>query len=270
MNWSDEHYVKVYTRETPNWAMLPWQSRALFLLILKKADKAGLIDLGKDHLRSLAAYLAVPIDFAEPGLAGLLAAGTCELRDGVLITPKFLEAQEARKTKIAASREFRDRARDEARAGKRLKQLEPTESPRNGASHVGTLQPDPSPTPAQPEKLAGKKPPAPRPPDPRHAPLVKALVEACPGYAFDGRDAAAVTKLLAKADAGGEPANAPGEVLARWRRALARSDYPKVRTLSELATHWAHFAADSPKRPATQGPCDPSTMHHTEGRIHDF
>lgn len=73
--------------------------------------------------------------------------------------------------------------------------------------------------------------------DPRHAPLVAALVEACPGYAFDGgRDAAAVKKLLSLAE--------PEEVLRRWRRALTLEEYPKVRAIHELATHWNHFAGN--------------------------
>lgn len=80
-------------------------------------------------------------------------------------------------------------------------------------------------------------------PDPRHAPLVKALVDAFPGYAFDGgRDAKAVSDLLER--------GAPTEVEARWRRALAHSGFPKVRTLSELRQHWNHFGPDPAAAPA--------------------
>ncbi len=79
-----------------------------------------------------------------------------------------------------------------------------------------------------------------KPVDPRHAPLVADLVAIAPGYAFDGRDARAVTELLAKGD--------PPEVATRWRRARQRDGYPLVRTLSELNTHWNHFATDSPTK----------------------
>ena len=87
------------------------------------------------------------------------------------------------------------------------------------------------------------------PPDPRHRPLVDALVKACPGYQFDGGlDAKAVTTLLTKGD--------PAEVERRWRQALAHQGFPTVRTLPELARHWNHF------NPAVsgKGPVDPSTQ----------
>lgn len=92
---------------------------------------------------------------------------------------------------------------------------------------------DPATPPAPRAKPAGK---AKAPADPRHAPLVKALVEASPGYAFQARDAAAVTSLLALGP--------PEEVLTRWRRALASAGYPKVRTTWELAANWNHFAQE--------------------------
>lgn len=89
---------------------------------------------------------------------------------------------------------------------------------------------------------AGKpqKPKREQPTDPRHRPLVKALCDAAPGYAqgFDGRDAKAVTSLLAKGD--------EAEILRRWKFARGRDDFPRVRSLPELVTHWHHFAADAP------------------------
>jgi len=70
-------------------------------------------------------------------------------------------------------------------------------------------------------------------PDPRHAPLVAALVAASPGYAFTGRDARAVAALLKLGD--------PAEVELRWRRALSRDTFPRVRALHELVGAWNHF-----------------------------
>lgn len=89
-------------------------------------------------------------------------------------------------------------------------------------------------------EAAPPKPKKQRPPDPRHAPMVKALCDAAPGYAtaFDGRDAKAVTDLLAK--------GSDDEILRRWKAARSRDDFPRVRSLPELVTHWHHFAADAP------------------------
>lgn len=79
--------------------------------------------------------------------------------------------------------------------------------------------------------------------------MVKALVEAVPGYAFQPRDAKAVSDLLAL---GPDP-----EIIARWKRARARNDYPRTRTLSELVANWEHFGADAPTPTAAKGepPC---------------
>lgn len=109
--------------------------------------------------------------------------------------------------------------------------------------------------PASKNLLAGEKPPAARkpkperPPDPRHAPLVKALVEAAPGYTFTGRDAKAVAELLALSE--------PPEIVTRWKRARAATGFPRVREIHELPAHWNHFAegtaAAEPARPLLPG-----------------
>lgn len=106
-----------------------------------------------------------------------------------------------------------------------------------------------SPPPTAP---AGKKPPAPekpeKQPDPRHTPLVKALMAETPGYAFTGRDAKAVSELLTL--------GTDQEIRDRWRRARASNGFPKVRTLPELATHWNHFTQEQPaRRTGEEDPC---------------
>jgi len=93
--------------------------------------------------------------------------------------------------------------------------------------------------PARKAKKAKEGPP----PDPRHAPLVKALVETC-GYPFrGGRDAAAVTALLALADqqevTRGDLAGS--EVVRRARIGWAWVGFPACRSLTELATNWGHY-----------------------------
>lgn len=98
-----------------------------------------------------------------------------------------------------------------------------------------------------------------KPTDPRHAPTVKALADAFLAagngpLAFDGRQAKAVSALLAL--------GAPEDVLARWRRALGRSTYPTVRTPAELAAHWNHFATDSPAN--GKSPIRAETQQHGE------
>jgi hypothetical protein len=79
-----------------------------------------------------------------------------------------------------------------------------------------------------------------RKPDPRHAPLVAALVAA--GATVTRRHVRAVSELLELATQATDREHAADEVLARWRRALAHQGYPTVREVGELAKHWGHFA----------------------------
>jgi len=99
----------------------------------------------------------------------------------------------------------------------------------------------PKPTPAQP--LKSKPPKPPKPTDPRHAPTVKAVVEAFErargaAYPFAPRDAAAVTSLLASL-------GSTEAVTDAWARALAHQGWPTVATLSQLVQHLAHFVGSS-------------------------
>lgn len=95
----------------------------------------------------------------------------------------------------------------------------------------------------QPRRVRTSKPE--KPTDPRHAPLVKALVEEV-GFPFDGpKDAAHVKGLLALADqqeaTRGELA--PAEVMRRAR--IAWGQFPgfnSARTLGDFRSHWGRFA----------------------------
>ncbi len=129
------------------------------------------------------------------------------------------------------------------------------EAPPNGSRTVpnpigqrstvnGQLSPlEDAPTSGAPEKPRRGK--TQKPTDPRHTPLVAELVAAFTelrgvSYPFTGRDAKAVTNLLAT---GHEPA----AIVAAWRRALRHSGFPTVATLSELVTHLAHFLGEAPQ-----------------------
>jgi hypothetical protein len=91
--------------------------------------------------------------------------------------------------------------------------------------------------------------------DPRHAPMRQRLVAAFSAlglgpYAFeDGRDALAVTGLLAK--------GSDDEIERRWRRALV-SAYPTVKAVHELARHWNHFATEAPTGAGRAAAFDPN------------
>ena len=53
LDWANERYeVRLYTRDTPNWTVAPWEARAVLPLILRKLDRKGILDLGPRHARA--------------------------------------------------------------------------------------------------------------------------------------------------------------------------------------------------------------------------
>lgn len=116
MDWANEKYVRLYTRNTVDWRLLPWQSRALFPLLLREADRAGTITLGKHGVSGLAVSIGLPPEVVEPGLAALIADGSVEHMGTTLVLPNFLDAQETPQTDRQRARESRARRRDRARS----------------------------------------------------------------------------------------------------------------------------------------------------------
>jgi len=117
MRFEDERYIRVYTRDTTTMVMLSWEARALMYEVFRKVDRAGLLDLGADGLDALAATVRMPLDVVGRAVPELIRRKVIELRpDGLLICPRFVEAQEALLSDKARARASRERARDLARA----------------------------------------------------------------------------------------------------------------------------------------------------------
>ena len=116
MNFSEERWVKLYTRDTTGWRMLTWQARCVLLHAFRKVDRSGAIDLDGDGLDGLAVMLDLPpevVEAAMSGKQGLLARGAAEVvtLEGrtFFLLPRFIEAQDAKSTpraRKAASREL--------------------------------------------------------------------------------------------------------------------------------------------------------------------
>ena len=114
MDWTDERWVKLYTRDTTDWLALSWQAQGLFVLILRKVNRAGVIDLGRAGKRGLAAHIGGGSAWAslEPHLDELLADG-CVTFDGIALrVPNFVTAQTSIQSDKARKRAERERATD--------------------------------------------------------------------------------------------------------------------------------------------------------------
>ena len=152
MRWADEVYVKVYTRDTAEWLALGWEAQSLLLAILRKADRAGIVSLGRTGLRGIAGLTGFPGEVVSRALPLLLDDGCIEETPDALVVRNFLAAQETPASDRARKQAQRARDRDVAR------------QPRSAAVDVPSA---PSPPPeelpaAEPVKAA----PAPAAPPP--------------------------------------------------------------------------------------------------------
>ncbi len=151
MNWSDEHYVKLYTRETLTWRAWGWEARTTFLHLVKSVDHSGFIETGRmDPVDALVLQLGLPSVVVRVGLLELVDSGTVELVDKAVLIPKFVEAQEARKSDAQKKRDERSR-----NIAKRRERMSPgvTGSHPNGPSSPAQPSPDlPPGKPAAPRK----------------------------------------------------------------------------------------------------------------------
>jgi hypothetical protein len=115
MNWEDEPYIKLYTRDTVSYKLLPWQGRCLLPLIMRKLDRAGVMDIGKyPPSEAISVMVDVPIDVTKVGIEALLQSGIFEHIGDSIICPNFLEAQEARQSDKARQALSRQRRKDKA------------------------------------------------------------------------------------------------------------------------------------------------------------
>ena len=108
--------MRVYTRDSGDWMALGWEAQALFVLALRKCDRAGFLSIGRAGHRGLAALVGMPADVVERALPILLADGCVVTgsEPGQLVVPNFIEAQETPQTDAQRSRERRARERDRA------------------------------------------------------------------------------------------------------------------------------------------------------------
>jgi hypothetical protein len=116
MDWENERYVRVYTRDTIAWVTLGWEAQALFLMLIRKVDRSGVIEVGKHGPRGIAGLIGMPIDLVERSLPILLSDGCVAMSGDCILIPNFIEAQEAKQSDRQRQKECRDRRRAEARS----------------------------------------------------------------------------------------------------------------------------------------------------------
>ncbi len=113
MDWANEEYVRLYTRETADDLELSWEALAVWRAILEKFDRAGLIPV-RNGWSSVALLIRMPVDVVVRVGPELVVDGRVRFVEGAIYAPNFTEAQTASKSDKARQRESRDRRRDSA------------------------------------------------------------------------------------------------------------------------------------------------------------
>jgi hypothetical protein len=114
MDWSNERYVRVYTRDTDDWLVLSWEAQALWLMVLRKLDRAGVLETRRGA-RGIAALVRMPVDVVERALAELVEDGCLRPHELGYVAPNFIEAQETPQSDRQRKAESRARRRDRSR-----------------------------------------------------------------------------------------------------------------------------------------------------------
>lgn len=117
MNYDDEPFIKVHTRDTVRWKRLQWEGRCLLLLLQRKVDRAGCLDLEGNGEAGVAAIAEVPLDIAHKGLAQLLEVGEAVVSNDVLTLVHFHDAQSSRMSDKLRQQRSREKRRLDAMAG---------------------------------------------------------------------------------------------------------------------------------------------------------
>jgi len=142
MDWENENWIKMYTRDTADIISIGPEGRAIWRELLCKLDRSGVIDIPDADLIVLADILRIPWEWFQIGFPKILARGMAEFRGGRLVVRNFLPAQEARSSDAQRQRDSRQRRRASALAPSPAPQLDLPEPEVSrivtGASHAVT------------------------------------------------------------------------------------------------------------------------------------
>lgn len=114
LDYANERFVLLYTRDTATWKLLDWEARAVLMFLLRKVDRSGVIDVGEDGIDGLAAVLEVPVDVVARALPKLIARKTVTESATSFAMPNFLDAQETPRSDKQRQRDSRERRRADA------------------------------------------------------------------------------------------------------------------------------------------------------------
>ncbi len=237
MEWGDERYVRLYTRNTGTWVAIGWEGRFVLMSLLRQVDRAGVLSVTTgEEAETIAAMILAPLEVVKSGLERLIARKVVVAGDDQLRWPTFMSAQEAR-----SSDKVRQQKSREARAlGESLSQNVTF----GHTSHTAVTNVTPSlavPSLAVPSREKTVRAKKPRAVVPRETDFLKAdfLLVTGKEYKFQGaKDGVAFAEL--------RKTEAMGEIRIRWIRGLRATGWHHVASVAQLLSKWNDLAVDPP------------------------
>lgn len=93
MDFSDEPYVRKYTRKTVTNRLLRWEGRAVLDAMLGEFDAAGIFAIRGDAAECISAVTEIPIEIVRIGLARIIETETWVVTQRTITWPTYEEAQ---------------------------------------------------------------------------------------------------------------------------------------------------------------------------------
>ena len=108
MDFANERYVRLYVRDTTTWLLLEFEGQTVLMHMLRKADRAGVIDLaGREPWQAPVVHCRIPSDFARKGMDACLREGVIVHDGDRLVFPRYIEANETAMSDKQRSKESR-------------------------------------------------------------------------------------------------------------------------------------------------------------------
>lgn len=108
VDWSNESYVRIYTRDTGDLLAVGWEGRSVLWELIRKSDQAGVLDHGGD-LDIVAEMLRMPHDLVASGIERLAKRGVIALQPTAIVIRNKLAAHAATKTDKQRQKDSREK-----------------------------------------------------------------------------------------------------------------------------------------------------------------
>jgi hypothetical protein len=120
MDFANERYVRLYTRDTMTWKRLGWDGQTMLMHLLRKVDRSGVIDIGDaEPWESGVMLCGAPEDQSRRGVTRMLDLGVIVHDGDRLVFPRFIEGNETPQSDAQRVREHREREKLKRAALKR-------------------------------------------------------------------------------------------------------------------------------------------------------